>query len=242
MTAARGVHLAHRPHAVEDLVGEGPVLSTGVIPPVAGEDDCSVLPQGVLDAVGLAVLHGQFRRLIRRRGQSALLGPRRAAGSETGQGTGQAPRRTSVFVSLRLLLFMFYHNAYEAKAQAKPPFGPAFRYYLIPSTRGRSSPFPLETAAPRVRLWRTRGAAVLEERGRIIFQDAIRYSPAKGLYLGYDTGYAAVPLGGKRLGQSDLGHGLRSPFRTVCRNFILPDLQAMSLFSPFSIYATYRGC
>lgn len=71
------------------------------------------------------------------------------------------------------------------------------------------------------------------------FQDAMRHSPAKGLYWGYDTGYAAVPLGGKGLGRSDLGHGLRSPFRMVCRNFILPDLQTMSPFSPFSICATY---
>ncbi|MCI6397991.1 MAG: hypothetical protein MR825_02985 [Lawsonibacter sp.] len=119
-----------------------------------------------------------------------------------------------------------------------PPSG----IILYPPPGGRSSPFPLKQ---QHRVFAFGEHAVLlfwRNAAESFFQDAIRYSPAKGLYLGYDTGYAAVPLGGKRLGQSDLGHGLRSPFRTVCRNFILPDLQAMSLFSPFSIYATYRGC
>ena len=109
-----GVGLADGAHAVEDVVGEGPVLSAGVGAGGAGQNDLAVLPQGVGHAVRAAVLKGGFRRRLGGLGQGGGLsgrscfrrsGLRRQGGApegkeqRQGQGKGPPPQGCQLHVS-----------------------------------------------------------------------------------------------------------------------------------------------
>ena len=81
-----GVGLADGAHAVEDIVGEGAVFRAGIGSGAAGEDDLTVLPEGIGYALGPAILQSGLRRCLGGLGQRVSCGLlRRQGGSPQGQ-------------------------------------------------------------------------------------------------------------------------------------------------------------